>query len=83
MKTKITEVFNQETFDRDQQEWITTITVWWSNEFGTNNSEFELTHDHKIQDHDKERFKVLAQAVGISQKELKKRIFHGSMISIQ
>jgi len=79
MKTRITEIINEEQFDGN--EWINTITIWWSNEFGINNSIFELTPEHKIQDDS--QFKTLAKAVGMSQKDLKSRIWQGTSISIQ
>jgi len=81
MKTIITDIMNEEQFDGN--EWISTISIWSQNEFGIINSQFELTHEHKIQDQDKNRFRTLSKSVGLSQKDLKTRIFNGTFISIQ
>ena len=81
MKTIITDIINQEQFDGN--EWISTISIWLQNEFGIIDSQFELTHEHKIQDQDKNRFRTLSKSLGLSQKDLKTRIFNGTFISIQ
>lgn len=81
MKTIITDIMNEEQFDGN--EWISTISIWSQNEFGIINSQFELTHEHKIQDQDKNRFRTLSKSVGLSQEDLKTRIFNGTFISIQ
>ena len=81
MKTIITDIMNEEQFDGN--EWISTISIWSQNEFGIINSQFELTHEHKIQNQDKNRFRTLSKSVGLSQKDLKTRIFNGTFISIQ
>lgn len=79
--TTINDILNEEQFDGN--EWINTISIWSQNEFGIINSQFELTHEHKIQDQDKNRFRTLSKSVGLSQKDLKTRIFNGTFISIQ
>lgn len=81
MKTIITDIMNEEQFDGN--EWISTISIWSQNEFGIINSQFELTHEHKIQNQDKNRFRTLSKSVGLSQTDLKTRIFNGTFISIQ
>ena len=81
MKTIITDIMNEEQFDGN--EWVSTISIWLQNEFEITNSQFELTHEHKIQDQDKNRFRTLSKSVGLSQKDFKTRIFNGTFISIQ
>lgn len=83
MKAIITDIMNEQTFNRTSQEWTNTISLFSESEFGRIHSEFELTHDDKIHEDDKDRFKTLAKATGHSLKSLKARIWQGTIVSIQ
>lgn len=88
MKTEITEIFSEQYFQRNannylQSIWIEQINIFWSNEIENGNTEFVLTSKHSINILEQKKFKDLCKATNLSLKELKERIYLSTRISIQ